>query len=187
MSYYSTKKEYYCGVDLHANTIYLCILNNDGEILFHQEIKCRQVDRLSRILKPYKHSLVVAAESCFAWYWLADFCEEQGIEFILGHALYMKHIHGGKVKNDRIDSEKIARLVQSGFYPTAYVYPKEKRGLRDLLRRRLKFVRIRSQLLGHVRVLNYQDNNPSIPRLSQNKKIRSEIPDIKPTKSWQEK
>ena len=60
----------------------------------------------------------------FAWYWLADLCADQGIPFVLGHALYMKAIHGGKAKNDKIDAHKIAVLLRGGMLPQAYVYPK---------------------------------------------------------------
>ena len=59
----------------------------------------------------------------FAWYWPADLCHDEKIPFVLGHALYMKSIHGGRTKNDRIDAEKIARLLRGGNIPQAYVYP----------------------------------------------------------------
>ena len=117
-------------------------------------------------MAPYKDDIVVAAESSFAWYWLADLCRENGIAFILGHALYMKAINGGKVKNDRIDSKKIALLVLSGMFPQAYVYPRENRSLRDLLRRRLHFVYARSKLLCHIQLLNYQENKAPLGRLA---------------------
>ncbi len=71
------------------------------------------------------------------WYWIADVCAELGVHFVLGHALYMKAIHGGKVKNDRIDSQKIAQLLRAGMLPLAYAYPKHMRSTRDLIRRRL--------------------------------------------------
>ena len=58
------------------------------------------------------------------------------IPFLVGHALYRKAIHGGKAKNDKIDANKIARLLRGGNFPLAYVYPKGMRETRDLLRRR---------------------------------------------------
>ncbi len=64
----------------------------------------------------------------FTWYWLADLCQKEGIPFVLGHALYMKAIHGGKAKNDKIDSKKIAVLLRGGMIPMAYVYPGEDAG-----------------------------------------------------------
>jgi transposase len=92
------------------------------------------------------------------WYWLADFCEKHEIEFILGHALYMRAIHGGKAKNDRIDSHIIARLMRGGNFPLAYVYPKKMRATRDLLRRRSKMVRYSGQFKAHVSNTSTQHN-----------------------------
>ena len=86
----------------------------------------------------------------FTWYWLADLCAAEDIPFVLGHALAMKAIHGGKAKNDRIDSQKIAALLRGGLVPQAYVYPAAMRSTRDLLRRRLHLVRKRGQLLAHI-------------------------------------
>jgi hypothetical protein len=93
---------------------------------------------------------VVAVECIFTWYWVADLCAHEGIGFILGHALYMKAIHGGKAKNDKIDAHKIAVLLRGGMLPMAYVYPREMRATRDLLRRRCHFMRKRAELLTHT-------------------------------------
>jgi transposase len=82
---------------------------------------------------------VVAAEGMFTWYWLADVCVAEGIPFVLDHALAMKAIHGGKAKNDKIDSHKVAGLLRGGLLPQAYVYPAGMRTTRDLLRRRLQY------------------------------------------------
>src|SRR6266705_581259 len=79
----------------------------------------------------------------------ADLCAREGIAFVLGHALYMKAIHGGKAKNDKIDAFKIAVLLRGGTLAQAYVYPPEMRETRDLLRRRLYLVRKRGHLLVH--------------------------------------
>jgi transposase len=70
----------------------------------------------------------------------------------------MKAIHGGKTKNDRIDSFKIASLLRGGNLPHAYVYPRQLRPTRDLLRRRLFFARKRGELLAHIQNTNTQYN-----------------------------
>lgn len=178
MNFYNPSTLFYCGIDLHARTIYICIMNKDRKILVHRQITNNATDLFLKILQPYKHDLVIGAESTFAWYWLADFCADNDIEFILGHALYMKAIHGGKAKNDRIDSKKIALLIQGGMFPTAYVYPKEKRATRDLLRRRLHFVRLRGELFAHIQTINYQNNGLPLARLGNNKSIRNNVPDL---------
>src|SRR5688572_6716374 len=88
--------------------------------------------------------------ACSRGNWLADVCAAEGILFVLGHALAMKAIHGGKAKNDKIDSHKIAVLLRGGMLPQAYVYPAAMRSTRDLIRRRLHLVRKRGQLLAHI-------------------------------------
>jgi transposase len=76
----------------------------------------------------------------------------------------MRAIHGGKAKNDRIDSQKIAVLMRGGMFPEAHVYPREMRGTQDLMRRRMHLMRKRSELLAHVHNTNSQYNLPEIKK-----------------------
>ncbi len=85
MRFYQTQHPFYCGIDLHAKSLYVCILAHDGEILVHQKIPARP-DTFLRLIRPYREGLVVGVECMFAWYWLADLCEEHDIEFVLGRA-----------------------------------------------------------------------------------------------------
>jgi hypothetical protein len=82
--------------------MYVCILSYDGDIVLHRNMKAAPEPFLKAIT-PYREGLIVAVECIFTWYWLADLCAQEGIPFVLGHALYMKAIHGGKAKNDKID------------------------------------------------------------------------------------
>lgn len=118
MQFYTGQHRYYCGIDLHARQMYVCIVNQEGAILVHQNIKTDPTCFLE-LIAPYRDDLAVAVECIFTWYWLADLCAREGIPFVLGHALYMKAIHGGQVKNDRIDSQKIALLLRGGMLPQA--------------------------------------------------------------------
>ncbi len=159
MRFYTGQHRYYCGVDLHARTLYLCILDAQGKVCLHRRLRCERESFLQAI-KPYRPDLVVGVECIFCWYWLADLCAREQIPFVLGHALYMKAIHGAKAKNDHIDSRKVAVLLRGGAFPEAYVYPREMRATRDLLRRRLFFVRKRGELLAHIRNTFHQYNLP---------------------------
>ena len=129
--------------------------------MLHRNMKAAP-DLFLKAIAPYREGLVVAVECIFTWYWLADLCAEEGIPFVLGHALYMKAIHGGKAKNDKIDSQKIAALLRGGMLPQAYVYPAQMRATRELLRRRTHLMRKRSELLAHVQNTNSQYNLPEI-------------------------
>jgi transposase len=163
MRFYNQEHRYYCGIDLHARSMYICILDEHGEVVFHRDMVAAPATFLQAIA-PYREGMVVGVECIFTWYWLADLCQREGIPFVLGHALYMKAIHGGKTKNDRIDSRKIAGLLRSGMLPMAYVYPAEMRGTRDLLRRRTYLVRRRADLLAHIQNTNSQWNLPELGR-----------------------
>ena len=160
MRFYTNEHHYSCGVDLHARSMYVCILDQKGTIVLHRNMPAGPEPFLKAIA-PFRDDLVVAVECIFTWYWLADLCAREKIPFVLGHALYMKAIHGGKVKNDRVDSRKIAQLLRSGMIPQAYDYPPEMRSTRDLLRRRCYLVRKRSDLLAHIQNSASQWNMPA--------------------------
>lgn len=149
MRFYSHQHPYYCGIDLHTRLLYVCIIDELGNTLVHQKIK-NDSSALLKLLKPYLGNIVVGVECMHCWYWVSDLCEEHGIDFIVGHALYMKAIHGGKAKSDRIDSYKIAKLMRGGNFPLSHTYPKKLRATRDLLRRRMNLMRYTSQLKAHV-------------------------------------
>jgi transposase len=160
MKFYTKQHKYYCGIDLHTKNMYVCILDQEGETVFHRNIKTHP-DSFLRAIKPFREDIAVSAECMFAWYWLADLCEDEGIPFILGHALYMKAIHGGKSKNDKIDSNKIAALLRGGLIPQAYVYPRKMRATRDLMRRRNHLMRKRAELFAHIQNTASQYNLPA--------------------------
>jgi len=157
MRFYNQQHRFYCGIDLHSRTMHLCILDDKGTVVLDRNIRCDPAAFL-RTIAPFRDGIVVGVECMFGWYWLSDLCAEQQISFVLGHALYMKAIHGGKAKNDRIDAGKIARLLRGGTFPVAYAYPKGMRETRDLLRRRMYLVHKRAELITHLEILNAQNN-----------------------------
>ena len=174
MRFYTKQHPLYCGIDLHARTMYVCILNQEGEILVHRNMPTGP-DPFLKVIAPYREGLVVCVECIFTWYWLADLCAREGIPFVLGHALYMKAIHGGKAKNDKIDAQKIAVLLRGGMLPQAYVYPAAMRATRDLLRRRMHLMRKRAELLTHVQQTNRQYNLPEIGKKIAYKATRAGV------------
>ena len=176
MRFYTRQHQYYCGIDLHARKMYVCLLDRDGQVRLHRNLDAGPRAFLKAVAA-FRDDLVVAAECMFSWYWLADVCAAEGIDFVLGHALYMKAIHGGKSKNDRIDSEKIARLLRGGNLPMAYVYPQAMRATRDLCRRRSYLVHFRGELLAHVTNTNTQYNLPRFEKKLSYKANRDGVTD----------
>jgi transposase len=163
MRFYNQQHKHYCGIDLHARKMFVCIIDNRGKKKVHENIKT-DPETFFNLIFPFLDDIIVGVECMFCWYWLADFCNEHKIPFILGHALYMKAIHGGKTKNDKIDSFKIAALLKGGNFPIAYTYPAEMRATRDLLRRRMYLSHQCSQFLVHIQNTNTQYNLPAFQK-----------------------
>ncbi len=141
--------KYVCGIDLHAQTMTICIMDKNGKILVRKSIKC-EIGLLMDLLKPFLKSITVGVESTYNWYWLLDGLKRYQVPCHLGHALYIKRMSGNKHKRDPVDARGIADLLRTNRFPLAYDYPEQMRGTRDLLRRRLMFVRKRAATYTHL-------------------------------------
>src|SRR5262249_23758946 len=106
MNFYREPRKHYCGIDLHARAMYVCILDQSGTKLVHKNLPTTP-EAFLRIIAPYREDLVGGVECMFTWYWLADLCQKEGLAFVLGHALYMKALHFRQAKNHKIHSHTI--------------------------------------------------------------------------------
>ena len=174
MRFYTQQHQFYCGIDLHARTMSLCILNQDGEILGHRNMPAGP-EPLLKAVAPYREDLVVCVACLFTWDGLADLCAREAIPLVLGQALSMKAIHGGKATNDKIDSQNIAVLLRGGMLPQASVYPAAMRATRALLRRRMPLMRQRAALLAHVPNTHSQYHLPGMGKNIASKANRDGI------------
>jgi len=89
MNFYTKQHKFYCGIDLHTQKMFVCILDAGGNVQVHQNIHT-DPEAFLRIIAPFREDIVVAVECMFTWYWIADLCIQENISFVLGHALYMK-------------------------------------------------------------------------------------------------
>jgi hypothetical protein len=83
MRFYDQQHGFYCGVDLHARTMYLCILDSAGQVVFDKNLAA-EPGAFLRAVAPFRDGLVVAVECLFCWYWLADLCAREHIPLVLG-------------------------------------------------------------------------------------------------------
>lgn len=132
--------QYYVGIDLHTRSAQFCILDAQGVVVLEQRTACDLMDILE-VLSPFGRQIQIAVKSTYNWYWLVDGLMEAGYDTRLAHAYGLRLITGAEVKTNRRDAYSRARYLRLGELPTAYIYPKEKRPFRDLLRRRTNFVR----------------------------------------------
>jgi hypothetical protein len=101
MNFYKQQHEFYCGIDLHANSMHVCLVDQSGSKRLHRNFNTKHVDRFLSTIRPFaSEDLVIGCESTFNWYWLADRCRERRLKFLLGHALYLKNGLGNQPSNE---------------------------------------------------------------------------------------
>jgi len=134
----------YAGIDLHSNNIYLGVIDRNNERLFNKRLP-NKLDIIKKALLPYKKALIgVAVESTFNWYWLVDGLQDAGYKMHLANPSAIKQYEGIKHRDDKSDAFWLAQMLMLGILPEGYIYPKDQRSTRDLLRRRLLYVQQRT-------------------------------------------
>lgn len=134
----------YAGIDLHSSNNYIAVINENDHRLYKKRLPNR-VDTVVAALDPFKETLEgVVVESTYNWYWLVDGLQDNGYSVHLANPSAIKQYEGLKHTDDQWDSFWLAHMLRLNILPEGYIYPKDTRPLRDLLRRRLLFVRHRT-------------------------------------------
>lgn len=141
----------YCGIDLHSSKSWIAILDEGLEVIQETSV-ANDLGEVLRVLEPYREELEgVAVESTFNWYWLVDGLMDAGHRAHLTNTWAVKQWEGLKHTDDRHDARWLAHLLALGILPEGYIYPRQERAVRDLLRRRAFLVRKRTSFLLSMR------------------------------------
>ncbi len=136
--------ELYGGIDLHSNNSYIAIVNEENRVMYKDRHR-NELPLILSALAPYKSELkAIAVESTFNWYWLVDGLVVAGYPVHLANPAAMKEYKGLKHKDDKKSALWLANLLRLKILPEGYIYPREERPVRDLLRKRLHLVRHRT-------------------------------------------
>jgi transposase len=134
----------YAGIDLHSSNNFTGVINEQDQRLYRKRLPNR-LDAVLSALEPFKNSLEgTVVESTYNWYWLVDGLQEHGYKVHLANPSAIKQYEGLKHTDDKWDSFWLAHMLRLNILPEGYIYPKADRPLRDLLRRRLLFVKHRT-------------------------------------------
>ena len=134
----------YAGIDLHSSNNYIGIINEEDQRLYQKRLP-NQLKYILHALEPFKESMEgIVVESTYNWYWLVDGLQDHSYKVHLANPSAIKQYEGLKHTDDKWDSFWLAHMRRLGILPEGYIYPKEERPVRDLLRRRLMFVRHRT-------------------------------------------
>ena len=134
----------YCGIDLHSNNSLVLVLDEKDHVVYQKRLP-NDLSLIRSELSPYQSQIQgVAIESTFNWYWLVDGLMESGFKVHLVNTAAVVQYEGLKYTDDDHDARWLAHLLRLDILPTGYIYPKDKRPVRDLLRKRSQLVRYRT-------------------------------------------
>lgn len=143
-------RQLYAGIDLHSNNNHIGILDQDDKRIYHKKLP-NQADVILAELEPFKPEMVsIVIESTYNWYWLADCLISVGYAVHLANPVAMQQYNGLKYLDDKHDAFWLAHMDRLGILPQGYIYPKETRSIRDLLRKRGHLVSLRTSLINSL-------------------------------------
>lgn len=135
---------YFVGIDLHSDNSYVGVLDKKDSRIFGKKLP-NDLDVILKALEPFQKKIQgIVVESTYNWYWLVDGLQEEKYQVHLANPAQMQQYSGMKYTDDVWDSYWLAHLLRLGILPECYIYPKEIRPVRDLLRKRTMLVRHRT-------------------------------------------
>ena len=140
----------YSGIDLHSNNSYTAVSDERDKRVYQKRLP-NMPDVILAELEPYKENIAgVVVESTFNWYWLVDLLMDNGYKVHLANPAAIQQYKGLKHSDDKHDAFWLAQLLRLEILPEGYIYPKESRPVRDLLRKRGHLVRLRTSLINSL-------------------------------------
>ena len=137
----------YTGFDLHSSNTYVGIIDEDGKRIWKKKLR-NDPSLILATLRPFKEDIVgIVVESTFNWYWAVDRLMEEGYKVHLANPSRIQQYSGLKHSDDKHDAFWLAEMLRLKILPEGYIYPKEERPVRDLLRKRGHLVRLRTSLI----------------------------------------
>ena len=136
--------DYFVGIDLHSNNCCVGMINEKDKRILERKFDCNLESILKTLNRHKKNIRGVVVESTYNWYWLVDGLMDAGYKVHLANPAAMQQYSGLKYSDDKSDAIWLAHMFRLGILPEGYIYPKEIRPVRDLLRKRLMLVRHRT-------------------------------------------
>jgi transposase len=142
--------ELYAGIDLHASNSYCAVIDAQEHSVLTKRLS-NDSEVILSVLDRYKEQLRgVVVESTFNWYWLVDELMDAGFKVHLANPSAIQKYKGLKHADDESEAIWLANMLRLRVLPEGYIYPREDRSIRDLLRKRMHLVKLRVSLINSL-------------------------------------
>jgi transposase len=139
------------GVDLDKRSSQIAVLTEDGEIV--QQRLPNNAVVLEKFFAQFPPQTPVAIEASGTWWWLVDLLEQLGHRPVLSNPKQTKAIAAARLKNDRVDAERLGRLLRGDLLPTVWIPPAPLREARELIRHRIQLVWLRGVIRNRLQAM----------------------------------
>jgi transposase len=152
----------YGAIDLHSNNNVTVVIDEQDRVISQKRLP-NELRLITEQLSGYRDRLQgIVVESTYNWYWLVDGLMEQGHRVYLANTAAIQQYEGLKYTDDISDARWLAHILRLGVLPQGYIYPKEQRAVRDLLRKRSQVVRQRTTNLLSIQNLITRNTGSSL-------------------------
>jgi transposase len=141
--------KYNIGVDYHKRFTYFVVKSSKGVVLKNGQV-INKKDHVQKFLEGFTSDSAAVLESCRNWCVMHDWLEDIVDEVVLANPYKVKAIAEAKIKTDKIDASILSDLLRADLVPRCYVAPKNVREMRNLLRERIYFVRMRTMTKNRI-------------------------------------
>ena len=148
---------YYTGIDLHKKTSFLTTIDEDGTIIYRDNLRNIEELILDYFIKLEDETKIVI-ESTASWYWIYDLLTGNGFDVVISNPLKTKAIAAAKIKNDKVDSHMLAQLLRTNLIATVHVSSLETRKLKELMKHRTRLVRDSTRNKNRIHMLLMKNN-----------------------------
>jgi transposase len=152
----------YGAIDLHSTNNVTVMIDEQDQVVYQKRLP-NDLTVIVQQLSAYQASLQgIVVESTYNWYWLVDGLMDKGHTVHLANTAAIQQYEGLKYTDDNSDARWLAHMLRLGVLPEGYIYPKEQRPVRDLLRKRSQLVHQRTANLLSIENLFTRNTGRSI-------------------------
>jgi len=163
----------FCGIDLHSNNCFVVISDENDKVLYSRRHP-NSLEEICSALSPYRADLFgVVVESTFNWYWLVDGLQDAGYSIHLANTTAIKQYDGLKHRGDESDARHLAHILRLGLLPEGHIMPKAQRAVRDLARKRMQLVQLRTVQILSIETMFDQQRGAHLSSSNNIKKLSS--------------